>query len=117
MFKREWKLFVEDILESIKLIETYVTNMDFKNFKNDKKTIDASVRNFEIIGEASKSVPDNVKNKYQDVDWKGMAGLRNRIAHEYFGISLTIVWHIIEQELPILKEQMKQILKDKNAKK
>ena len=114
MFKREWKLFVEDLLESIESIEKYVINMDFERFKNDKKTIDAIVRNFEIIGEASKSVPDNIKNEYQDVDWKGMAGMRNRIAHEYFGISLTIVWHIIKQELPRLEKQMKQILKDEN---
>jgi len=110
MSKREWRLFVEDILESIELIERYVEDMELDYFKKDRKTIDAVVRNFEIIGEASKYIPDDVKNKYLDVDWKGMAGLRNRIAHEYFGISLTIVWHIIKQELPRLKEQMKQIL-------
>jgi len=109
MSKREWKLFVEDILESIELIERYVVNMDFENFENDRKTIDAVVRNFEIIGKASKNIPGNVKNRYQEVDWKGMAGLRNRIAHEYFGVSLTIVWRIVKQELPKLKEQMKQI--------
>lgn len=109
MSKREWKLFVEDILESIELVESYVTNMDFENFKNDRKTIDAVVRNFEIIGEASKNIPDDVKDKYQDIDWEGIVGLRNRIAHEYFGLSLTIVWTIIKQELPSLKKQMKQI--------
>jgi len=109
MSKREWKLFVEDILESIELIESYISNMNFDNFKNDRKTIDAVVRNFEIIGEASRNISDEIKNKYQNVDWKGMIGLRNRIAHGYFGINLTIIWEIIKQELPPLKEKMKQI--------
>jgi uncharacterized protein with HEPN domain len=94
MSKREWKLFVEDILEAIELIERYVEDMEFDRFKKDRKTIDAVVRNFEIVGEASKYIPDDVKSKYQDVDWKGIVGLRNRITHEYFGISLIIVWHM-----------------------
>lgn len=84
--------------------------MQFDGFKKDRKTIDAVVRNFEIIGEASMSVSENVKQKYYDVDWKGIAGLRNRIAHEYFGISTSVIWYIIEKELSGLKAQMKQIL-------
>jgi len=110
MSKREWKLFMEDIIESIGLIRSYVENMYFDDFKRDRKTIDAVVRNFEIIGEASKFIPDDIRMKYENVDWKGIVGLRNRIAHEYFDISLSIVWHIVTEELPILEEQMKGIL-------
>ena len=110
MSKREWKLFVEDILESIELIENYIGNLEFNDFSKDRKTIDAVVRNFEIIGEASKYIPDYIKEKHADVDWIGIVGLRNRIAHEYFGISLEIVWNIVKQELPKLQNQMKQIL-------
>jgi len=109
MSKREWKLFVEDILESVEKIEEYVKDMTLDDFKQDRKTIDAVVRNFEIIGEASRYIPDDIKIKFQNVDWKAIVGLRNRIAHEYFGISLAIVWEIIKGELPILKEQMKEI--------
>jgi len=109
MSKREWKLFVEDILESVEKIEEYVKDMTLDDFKQDRKTTDAVVRNFEIIGEASRYIPDDIKIKFQNVDWKAIAGLRNRIAHEYFGISLAIVWEIIKGELPILKEQMKEI--------
>jgi len=109
MSKREWKLFVEDILESIELIEKYIGNLEFNDFSKDRKTIDAVVRNFEIIGEASKYIPDYIKEKHADVDWIGIVGLRNRIAHEYFGISLEIVWNIVKQELPKLQNQMKQI--------
>ncbi|MFH0795569.1 MAG: DUF86 domain-containing protein [Candidatus Omnitrophota bacterium] len=112
MSKREWKLFLEDILESIGLIEGYIENMPFEDFSNDRKTIDAVVRNFEIIGEASKYIPDDLKSKFQDVDWKGIAGFRNRIAHEYFGISLAIVWEIIKRELPKFKKQLQQILNE-----
>jgi len=109
MSKREWKLFVEDILESVEKIEEYVKDMTLDDFKQDRKTTDAVVRNFEIIGEASRYIPDDIKIKFQNVDWKAIVGLRNRIAHEYFGISLAIVWEIIKGELPILKEQMKEI--------
>lgn len=86
MSKRDWKLFVEDILESLDLIEEYVEDMEFENFKEERKTVDAVVRNLEIIGEAAKYIPDTVKEKFAEVDWKGVVGLRNRIAHEYFGL-------------------------------
>jgi len=113
MSKREWRLYVEDIQESIELVEKYVENMEFEDFKADRKTIDAVVRNFEIIGEASKFIPEDIKKDHPDVDWKGVVGLRNRIAHEYFGISLSILWKIIKEELPKLKEQMRGILGEK----
>jgi len=106
MSKREWKLFIEDILESIGLIETYVENMKFEDFRDDRKTVDAVVRNFEIIGEASKFIPDNIKKEHKDIDWNGILGLRNRIVHDYLGISLSIIWEIIKKELPKLKNQL-----------
>lgn len=113
MSKQEWKLFVEDMLESINLIEKYIDGVEEeKDFNSDRKTIDAVVRNLEIIGEASKYIPEDVKYKFSDVDWKGVLGLRNRIAHEYFGISVSIIWDIITKELPALKEQMDEVLKD-----
>ena len=110
MSERNWRLFIEDILESIGLIEAYTANMQLDNFKKDRKTIDAVVRNFEIIGEASNNIPETIKQKYYRIDWKGIVGLRNRIAHEYFGISTSVIWYIIEKELSELKAQLKQIL-------
>lgn len=115
MSEREWKLFIEDVLESIELIEKYVKGMEFDDFTKDRKTIDAVIRNFTIIGEASKNIPDNIKNKYLNTDWKGMAGFRNIIVHAYFEISNRILWHIIKNELPPLKEQMRQILEDETG--
>ncbi len=110
MSKRDWRLFVEDMLESIDLIEEYVAPLNLDNFKKDRKTIDAVVRNFEVIGEASKFVPDDIKAKHSEIDWPAILGLRNRIAHEYFGISLSIIWTIIKDELPRLKSQLKSML-------
>ena len=110
MSKREWKRFIEDILESIGLIESYIQNMELSDFSKDRKTIDALVRNFEIIGKASKFIPDDIKIEHAEIDWKGIIGLRNRIAHEYFGISSPIVWDSIKKELPRLKNQMTLIL-------
>jgi len=112
MSKRNWKLFVEDILESIGLIESYISNMNFDDFQKDRKTIDAVVRNLEIIGEASRGIPEEIKNNHPEIDWKGIIGLRNRIAHEYFGISVSIVWEIIKSDLPALKEKIKHLLKE-----
>jgi len=110
MHKRDWRLFLEDILEAITTIEEYVKQMDFDSFTNDRKTIDAVVRNLEIIGEAARCIPDSIKQKYIDVEWRGMIGFRNRIAHAYFDISTNIVWYIIEKELPQLKEKIKHII-------
>jgi len=112
MSKRNWKLFVEDILESIGLIESYISNMNFDDFQKDRRTIDAVVRNLEIIGEASRSIPEEIKNNHPEIDWKGIIGLRNRIAHEYFGISVSIVWEIIKSDLPALKEKIKHLLEE-----
>ncbi len=109
MSKRDWTLFLEDILESIELIESYVKGMDVGSFTGDRKTVDAVVRNFEIIGEAAKSIPSDIKEKHQSVDWSGMIGLRNRIAHEYFGLSVPIIWKIVTDDLPQLKKEIARI--------
>jgi len=109
MSKRYWWLFAEDITECIGKIEEYVGNMALEDFTKDQKTADAVVRNLEIIGEASKHIPDKIRKKYTDIEWRRIIGMRNRIIHEYFGVSLKIIWQIIKDELPALKEQMKEI--------
>jgi len=108
---RDWKLLIEDILDSISKIKLYVRNLSFDKFNTDTKTIDAVVRNFEIIGEASNKIPDEIKNRYQEIEWKKIIGLRNRIIHEYFGVDNSIIWFIIENELVQLEERIKKILK------
>lgn len=112
MSKRDWKLLVEDVLECIGKIDKYIGNIGFEDFKDDAKTVDAVVRNLEIIGEACGHIPENIKEAHRNVYWKGIVGLRNRIIHEYFGVDLKIIWHIVKQELPAVREQMEHILRE-----
>jgi len=80
-------------------------------FSKNYLVVDAVVRNLEIIGEASNKIPEDIKNKYPQIPWDKMYGLRNRISHEYFGLDYEIIWEIISKQLPDNKEQLKQILR------
>lgn len=109
MSKRDDKLLVEDIIESADKINEYTANLEFKQFLEDNKTIDAVIRNFEIIGEASSRLSDEFKSKNQSIDWIRLKGFRNRVVHEYFGIDLSIVWEIKQVFLPELIILLKKI--------
>jgi uncharacterized protein with HEPN domain len=110
---RDHFVYIDDILESINRILSYIDKMTFNEFKKDNKTIDAVVRNFEVIGEAANQLPSEFKKKHPLTSWREIVDFRNVIMHEYFGISLKIVWDIIETKLPELQKQIKEILADK----
>ena len=107
---QDYKVFLEDILEAIKKIRSYTAALSLESFSQDEKSVDAVVRNLEVIGEAIKNVPENVRMKYPDVEWRRIAGLRDILVHEYFGIDTVIIWDIIRNKLPILEAQVRQIL-------
>lgn len=109
---RNYRLYIEDILECIRKITAYINTKSFEKFSKDDKTIDAVVRNFEIIGEAARQLPQDIKNRYPDVSWQDMIDFRNSIIHEYFGISLKIMWDIIKNELPPLEQKIRKIFKN-----
>ncbi len=111
MSKRDVKLWLEDFLESIEKIENCTKDVSFDAFKESGLIFDATVRNFEIIGEAANNIPEDSRSNLHKVPWKQIRGLRNRIIHEYFGVDINIVWYIIENELPDLKEEIKKALK------
>jgi uncharacterized protein with HEPN domain len=111
MKKRNGNLYIGDILDSIRRIEGYVKGLTFKDFIKNKMVVDAVIRNFEIIGEAAKSVPSEMRVKYKKVPWKEMAGMRDKTIHEYFGVDLNIIWKTIKQSLPELKRDIRGILK------
>lgn len=92
-------------------IAEYLEGLDLNSFCNDTKTVDAVIRNFEIIGEAAKNLPDEIKTKYPEVPWKEMYYLRNKFSHEYFGIDYEIIWDISKNHLPANQIQIEQILK------
>lgn len=98
--KREFILYLEDMLQSMDRIEEYMGDIDFKKFKQTYMIVDAIIRNFEIIGEASKNIPTDVQEKYPEIPWKKMYGLRNLISHEYFGIDYEMIWEIAKNNLP-----------------
>ncbi len=112
MSKRDVKLYVKDILEAIKAIEKFVEGMDFESFKEDDKTSSAVIRKFEIIGEATKNIPQSIKEKYPPIPWKEMAGFRDKLIHFYFGIKYDIVWDTIKLRLPELRNNIEKVLKD-----
>ncbi len=99
MSKRDHILLIEDMLEAALKIKRYVDGLDFNAFINDDKTIDAVVRNFEIIGEAANRIDEDFKINHPELGWNHLRGFRNRIVHEYFGVDYEIVWSIIENDL------------------
>ena len=112
MKKRVYGDFVQDILDSIDDTGNFIEGMDFEDFIKDKKTIYSVVRTIEIIGEATKNIPEQVKEKNPEVPWKKMAGMRDRLVHEYFGIDLEILWETAKEDVPQLKIMVSKVLKE-----
>ena len=110
---RDSRVYLNDIIESINQIKIYMKKTSFEKFCKDRKTIDAVIRNLEIIGEAVKFIPQNIKARYE-YDWRGVVGLRDILIHGYFGINLKLVWDIIKNELPEFENQIKEILEKEN---
>ncbi|MBI3316462.1 MAG: DUF86 domain-containing protein [Candidatus Omnitrophica bacterium] len=107
---RDYKVYLDDILEAASRIQTYTSSLTREQFSSDLKTLDAVVRNLEIIGEAVKKIPKEIQTKYPSVEWKKIAGLRDILIHEYFGIDTEIIWDVIKNKLPDLAIEIKKIL-------
>ena len=105
----DYTVFIEDILTSIKKIQTYVKNLSFEEFSHDEMRIDAVLRNLEIIGETAGRIPPDVREIYPDIEWRKIVGLRNILIHEYSGVNLKIVWDIIENKLNPLKAELLKV--------
>ena len=109
---RDARLYLQDIVDSIEKIIKYTDNLTPEEFGINDMVIDAVVRNFEIIGEAVTHVPDDIKEKYPDVPWYKMKGMRNIMAHEYFSVDQDIVWDTARKALPSVAKQIKGIIND-----
>jgi len=103
-------MYLDDLSIAMARISEYIEGVSFNDFKKDYKTVDAVIRNFEIIGEASKNIPESVKIKCQEVPWAEMYSLRNKISHEYFGIDYEIIWDIAMNYLPQNLVQINEII-------
>ena len=108
---RDYKLYLDDIQQAIKKIEKYTKNLTLEKLKKDELIIDGIVRNLEIIGEAVKNIPSSIKDKFSAIEWKKIAGLRDILAHEYFGVDIEVLWDIVKNKLPDFKKKISKIKK------
>jgi uncharacterized protein with HEPN domain len=113
MTERDIEDYLQDILETIESCERFIEGMDYDQFTSDEKTIFAVNHALEIIGEATKHIPEEIRKEYPSVPWKKMAGIRDVIIHAYFGVNLNVIWNTATERLPELKRDIEKILKDK----
>jgi uncharacterized protein with HEPN domain len=107
---RKWRFRIEDIEDSLNMIFQYVENLDYESWTKDRKTIDAVIRNIEIIGEAATHLPEEFKEQHTDIPWYQMKGMRNMLIHEYFGVDIDVLWKTIQEDLPLLKTKIQILL-------
>ena len=103
-------MYLQDIMVAMTRIAEYLEGYTFDQFKKDYKTVDAVIRNFEIIGEASRKLPDHIKDNNPDLPWDEMYLLRNKVSHEYFGIDYEIIWDVCINHLPENRRQIQSII-------
>jgi uncharacterized protein with HEPN domain len=109
---RDSSLYLEDILEAIGKIRRYISISSYEHFSRDELILDAVVRNLEVIGEAVKRIPEELRQKDSSIEWRKIAGLRDILAHEYFGIDAAILWDIVSNKLPPLESAVRELLKN-----
>ena len=112
MSRRSDKDLIADMLEAINRAVSYCAELDYAAFLQDTKTQDAVVRNIEILGEAAKNVSANLRERHREIPWKSVAGMRNRLVHDYFGVNWDIVWGVLVRDLPALSDQLTRVLTD-----
>ena len=107
---RDYKQQLDDILQAITFIREYVKGLDYKAFEADTKTQHAVIHNLEVIGEAARSMPDEVKDNTAEIEWQKIIALRNILIHEYLGVSLKIVWDVVQNKLGALESTCRKLL-------
>jgi uncharacterized protein with HEPN domain len=110
--KREMGDYFEDIVSAMEKAMNFVKDISYEEFSRDDKTVFAVIRALEIVGEAVKNIPDEMRKNYPEIPWKDMAGMRDKVIHEYFGVTLKIVWKTVKEKLPLLKPIFEKILRD-----
>ena len=107
---RDYSVYLDDIVTAIDKIGVFTQGMSEAQFAVDPKTLDAVIRNLEIVGEAAKNIPDDVRRRFTEVEWRKAAGLRDLLIHEYFAVDAAIIWDVVKNKLPLLRRQVAEIL-------
>ncbi len=106
MSRRDLDLRIDDIIDALQTIASYIDGITYDQWTNDRKTIDAVIRNIEIIGEAANHIPEDIQIRYADIPWAQMRSIRNLLIHEYFGVDIDIIWQTITDDLPDLLKKI-----------
>jgi uncharacterized protein with HEPN domain len=110
--KKDDRLYLSHIFQSISLIEKYTENLTEEDFLSNSLVQDGTIRQIQIIGEATKNLSNSLKEKYPQVHWKGIAGMRDKLIHNYFGVDISAVWDTITEDIPALKQVVLKIIRD-----
>jgi uncharacterized protein with HEPN domain len=110
--KRTYRDYILDVLSSIQEIEEFTEGMEVGEFIGDRKTVNAVIRSLEVMGEAAKKIPAEIRNRHPKIPWKYLAGIRDKLIHEYHGVDLEIVWEVVKKEIPPMKPKFEKILEE-----
>ncbi len=108
--KRIYQDYLDDLLEALQKSQQFIVGLDYDLFAQDDKTVFAVIRALEVVGEATKQIPDEVRPRYKQVPWREMAGMRDKLIHEYFGVDLEVVWKTVNEDVPMLIPLIEDII-------